>query len=242
MQKNFTLSVPNRCSEKWDHLAPTDKGGYCSTCEKMVIDFTKMTDDEIVNFFKRNSAHVCGRFQPQQLKAYTQMKLNVKPGFPLLKAAVVSALLVLSAKHSYGQAPNVNERGKVVRESKKSHRQKVVEPQEQVVRGIVIDPIDKYAMPGVNVLQKGTTNGTVTDAEGKFKFPTRVKAGDVLVFSFIGYETQEYVIPPSRDTKVEMCLSLNLDVSIMGEVATNDIYHEEGSSSSRLWSKIKSIF
>lgn len=45
-------------------------------------------------------------------------------------------------------------------------------------------------LPGVNILQKGTTNGTTTDADGKYSIV--VPDGDaVLVFSFIGYTTQE---------------------------------------------------
>jgi TonB-dependent SusC/RagA subfamily outer membrane receptor len=48
-------------------------------------------------------------------------------------------------------------------------------------------------IPGVNILQKGTTNGTTTDADGKYSIV--VPEGDaVLVFSFIGYATQEVTI------------------------------------------------
>jgi hypothetical protein len=57
------------------------------------------------------------------------------------------------------------------------------------VQGTVTD--DKgEALPGVNVLQKGTSNGTQTNTDGKFtiKVPDQ---GAVLVFSFVGYKSQE---------------------------------------------------
>lgn len=48
-------------------------------------------------------------------------------------------------------------------------------------------------MPGANVLEKGTTNGTTTDADGKYTL-TVSEADAVLVFSFIGYATQEVAV------------------------------------------------
>ena len=49
------------------------------------------------------------------------------------------------------------------------------------------------SMPGANVIQKGTTNGTTTDADGRYSLS--VSEGDaVLVFSFIGYTTQEVAV------------------------------------------------
>lgn len=47
-------------------------------------------------------------------------------------------------------------------------------------------------MPGVNVLVKGTTNGTTTDANGNYSLAT--KAEDILQISFIGYKTQEILV------------------------------------------------
>ena len=65
--------------------------------------------------------------------------------------------------------------------------------QDREVKGSVINVLDGSALPGVNVILKGTTNGTTTDAEGKFKLLTPVSGGS-LVFSFIGLTTQEVEI------------------------------------------------
>ena len=50
-----------------------------------------------------------------------------------------------------------------------------------------------YSVPGVSVVEKGTTNGTITDVDGKFSLSVSSNA-QVLVFSFIGFETQEVSI------------------------------------------------
>ncbi|MDP5105622.1 MAG: TonB-dependent receptor [Polaribacter sp.] len=57
----------------------------------------------------------------------------------------------------------------------------------QSVSGIVSD--NTGPVPGVNVSIKGTATGTSTDFDGNYKISA--KDGDVLIFSFIGYKTQE---------------------------------------------------
>src|SRR5688572_4475428 len=60
------------------------------------------------------------------------------------------------------------------------------------ITGVVTDE-NSVPLPGVNVVIKGTTIGTVTDSEGKFSL--NVDSPDaVLVFSFIGYEMQEVAL------------------------------------------------
>lgn len=57
----------------------------------------------------------------------------------------------------------------------------------QEVTGTVSDSFGPVI--GATVMEKGTTNGTVTDFDGNFKL--KVKAGTTLVFSYVGYLTQE---------------------------------------------------
>jgi hypothetical protein len=62
--------------------------------------------------------------------------------------------------------------------------------QERVVSGKVTSSDDGTALPGVNVILKGTTNGTVTDAEGMYKLTIPSGEG-TLLFSFVGLVSQE---------------------------------------------------
>lgn len=57
------------------------------------------------------------------------------------------------------------------------------------ITGTVVDQ-DASSIPGVNVVEKGTTNGTTTDIDGKFTIDVQGE-NSILVFSFIGYEPQE---------------------------------------------------
>lgn len=62
--------------------------------------------------------------------------------------------------------------------------------QDRTVTGQVTSADDASALPGVNVVVKGTTNGTVTDVGGNFSL-TVPSSGAILVFSFIGQKSQE---------------------------------------------------
>ena len=61
------------------------------------------------------------------------------------------------------------------------------------VSGIVKSGDDNAPMPGVNIVIKGTSTGTITDVNGKYSINTN-SANDALLFSFVGFVTQEVAI------------------------------------------------
>src|SRR6218665_1039577 len=61
---------------------------------------------------------------------------------------------------------------------------------QRTVTGRVTSAEDGSSLPGVNVVVKGTTTGTVTDANGAYSLAVP-DGGNVLVFTFIGLSTQE---------------------------------------------------
>src|SRR5258706_15762218 len=65
--------------------------------------------------------------------------------------------------------------------------------QDRVVTGKVTSTDDGSTLPGVNVVLKGTTNGTVSDSDGNYKLAIPATGG-TLVFSFIGLQTTELEI------------------------------------------------
>ncbi|MCF8370055.1 MAG: TonB-dependent receptor [Bacteroidales bacterium] len=64
--------------------------------------------------------------------------------------------------------------------------------QGKTVTGTITSSEDNMSVPGVSILIKGTTTGTVTDFDGNYSIS--VKEGDVLMFSFIGMTTQEITV------------------------------------------------
>lgn len=83
--------------------------------------------------------------------------------------------------------------------------------QERVVTGTVRDESGS-PMPGVNVIVSGTSNGTVTDTSGKYSIS--VGSGTRLLFSFIGYTSQEVEVGSSTTIDI----SLKVDVTELSEI------------------------
>jgi TonB-linked SusC/RagA family outer membrane protein len=75
--------------------------------------------------------------------------------------------------------------------------------QERTISGTVVSTEDGTALPGVNVLLKGTSIGTVTDAEGKYSLAISGQEG-TLIFSFIGLQTKEIPIGDATVIPVQM--------------------------------------
>ncbi|HNV31120.1 MAG TPA: carboxypeptidase-like regulatory domain-containing protein, partial [Cyclobacteriaceae bacterium] len=84
--------------------------------------------------------------------------------------------------------------------------------QERKLTGRVTDEIST-GMPGVNILVKGTANGTVSDSQGNFSI--NIPASNaVLVFSFVGYLTKE--VPAGEQSSITV--NLEPDVVSLSEV------------------------
>ncbi len=67
------ISINEPCHENWDKMTPNDKGAFCLSCQKNVVDFSNKTITQIKDFFKKKSESesVCGRFDESQLDALT---------------------------------------------------------------------------------------------------------------------------------------------------------------------------
>ncbi len=85
-------------------------------------------------------------------------------------------------------------------------------PSTFFIYGQVTDSDDKREIPGVTVLVKNTMMGTVTDIDGYFELEVPDREG-ILVFSFIGYTTQE----AAYEDESEMNVSLDVDVESLEE-------------------------
>ena len=76
--------------------------------------------------------------------------------------------------------------------------------QDLTISGTVTGEESGEALPGVNVIVKGTTQGTVTDIEGNYTISVAAGA-ETLSFSFIGYETQE--VPINGQSQINATLT-----------------------------------
>ncbi|MDR5589049.1 TonB-dependent receptor [Christiangramia sp. SM2212] len=89
--------------------------------------------------------------------------------------------------------------------------------QENTVSGTITD--ESGPLPGVSVFEKGTSNGTVTDFDGRFELSLQDSNSELLVISFMGYKTQEIsIVPGKTDYQVNLESEVNQldDVVVVG--------------------------
>jgi TonB-linked SusC/RagA family outer membrane protein len=99
--------------------------------------------------------------------------------------------------------------------------------QDRAVSGQVTSTEEGTPLPGVNVVLRGTSTGTVTDADGKYQLTIPGGSG-TLLFSFIGLQTQE--IEVGSQTVINVALSL--DVTQLGEIVVTGV--SQGTSVKKL--------
>ena len=92
------------------------------------------------------------------------------------------------------------------------------------ITGVIVDG-DGVPLPGVNVFIKGTNTGTATDFDGNYSIPAA--EGDVLVFSYVGFENQELIVGNEQNIDISMEADYaNLDEVVItgyGSTAKKDL-------------------
>lgn len=87
------------------------------------------------------------------------------------------------------------------------------------ITGNVVDESTSESIPGVTVVIKSTTYGTVTDADGKFTIAADLTPGNYeLIFRFVGYSTATKQITLGNETNITVDASLTTDVTRLDEI------------------------
>ena len=74
---SIQIQVPQPCHASWDKMTPQENGRHCKSCDKVVIDFSRMNDEEIKKWFrKKEGEKICGHFRVDQVK---RLQIVVKP-------------------------------------------------------------------------------------------------------------------------------------------------------------------
>ncbi len=91
---------------------------------------------------------------------------------------------------------------------------------ERTVKGIIND--EAGPLESVNIVLKGTKTGTTTNDKGEFTFPKLLKTGDILLISYLGYETQEIKIK-ANTSFIRLNLTQDL-IEFVGALNSNKPY------------------
>jgi hypothetical protein len=195
----------NPCSYGWNNMTPADKGKHCAQCDKVVLDFTSMTDEQLLHFLLKHK-NVCGHFNKSQLNKTISIQgpQNFKiPQWPAIAAMLVAGLFSvgpqLHAQKQTGSNGNVAV-AQPLKVYPRNSNEKYVEKDSVVTIKIkVVDSKHKKILPGANVTLGGIGN-YVADEKGHFSLTVQVsKLPEKILIS--AYASPEYTFYGEIDVK-----------------------------------------
>jgi CarboxypepD_reg-like domain len=194
MQTNFQLNIQTPCHEAWEDFKPTPEGGFCASCQKNVIDFSKMTESQLVAYFRdlpTENQDLCGRFRDDQLKK----DYDINSWFPDWN--ISDKMLNYEVPITQFRTSQNTISLPLIRKMKMVRNMTMVVltfafaesyGQQKQISGQVVDN-EGQPLPGVSISIKNTTKGMSTDVNGKYNLAVDEK--DILIFSFVGFEPNE---------------------------------------------------
>ena len=208
MSQKIKISIPEPCHENWQKMTVTEKGRFCSSCQKNVTDFTKSSDREILKAYNKDE-NLCGRFNVSQLNRKISIPKE-KETLWMIAAASIIAFLGLGNQTVKAQN-NVNTEQTDKKQLSDSTSFKTPDPTK--FSGRIIDEYG-VPLPGVTIVIKGTKIATSSDYDGMFSINT--KEGITIILSYIGFITQEVIL--TKNTKRTFKLKEDESVKLQGDI------------------------
>ncbi|MFY8010023.1 MAG: carboxypeptidase-like regulatory domain-containing protein [Flavobacterium sp.] len=206
MSTKINISIPQPCHENWEGMTTIDKGKFCASCQKKVFDFTRASDREIVTAYEQNQ-NLCGRFLNTQLNR-DLVKPKEKSSVWLATTTALVSLVGVGTHEVTAQEPVKTEQT----DQRMLGKFLVTKPTEIEVSGTVSDKFSP--LPGASIAIKGTEVKVACDFDGHFTI--KAKKNDILVVTFVGFNTKEIEILNEDKLKI----TLEDSGMMLGEVVT----------------------
>jgi hypothetical protein len=194
----ITLKIENPCNENWSGMTEVQQGRFCSSCSKNVVDFSILSDKEIIKVIESLTGQLCGRLKKTQLNRVlinNTTPISYQVVYRLLTSLILIPVPALVLAYN---KPNVEILSPMLadkmNDSLTSNDQDPKINQKLVFSGKVLGNDDHLPVLGATITIKGTGIKTTTDEDGNFsiRVPKDFKSRKVtFVISSIGYEVIE---------------------------------------------------
>lgn len=167
MSQHPSFSIPRPCAQPWDAMTPTAIGRHCAVCATEVVDFSRMSEAEIVAFLAQpRSKAVCGFAHAAQLQP---APLATSPSSRWSRWMLAGlALLGLRPMSTQASAPPVPMARLELADAPRYLAGSIAVPKSVVLQGRVLDDSTGLGVPGAWIFIDNTKYGAVTDDEGRF--------------------------------------------------------------------------
>lgn len=170
------ITIPEPCHERWDKMTPTEKGAFCQSCEKEVMDFSGLQQEDIAYYFKhKDTGKTCGRFTKAQLNQTYIIPPEPAPRRTWMRALWLLPFMLLS-KNVFGQEnktpasehPQTDTTETTLGEGVVMPPDTMMQPQQQnQLTGHVRNAATGAALP-LAVVKVNDSLQTTTDSTGNF--------------------------------------------------------------------------
>ena len=195
MPKFLQLQIPTPCHEDWNQMTPEAQGRFCNSCQKAVVDFTQMSDAQLIAFFKKPKQSTCGRFTQEQLEKDILIPPKRIPWAKYFFQITLPAFL-LSLK-STAQSIRIKTPVQTISATNKEKMVPVLIGDTTVVEATTLTGFIKDSegqpIPYASVMIHGTNTGVAADNEGRFIIKA-VSLPCTLEVSSVGFVSKQALV------------------------------------------------
>lgn len=205
------IQIAEPCHENWDKMLEEEKGKFCLACQKNVVDFSRMSNEEIINYFEQNAGKsICGRIAKHQHN--TPISNYRKVVTPWFNKYVAGFFIALGFYHpSKGQtaiqaSEQLTTKGRVSVDTAP-----IMSDKKLVINGRVLDSKTNKGIKGVEITIAGSDIVVTTDKNGNYsvEIPQRFQNESLyLIVNHPGYEYKEITGIDHNKTTVSVVTKL----------------------------------
>ncbi len=223
------IKIDSPCLEDWDKMTTSKDGKFCNHCKENVINFTGLSDKEIVRIIDSRKGNLCGRFDIDQLGREIAIPPKESNSSFFAKAAA-ALLLFTTSKEAKGQSNNAVNGTSIYSDKIKNKNAEFINNNPVEISGTVFDASTNKPLSNVRIVITSplglavTKTDYKTDEDGGFAIPlndSSEKRTITLVFACIDHEDR--IVNVNREdfnTNINVYLSPSLQEIV---IATNGL-------------------
>jgi hypothetical protein len=222
MPTSVQFHIPKPCHENWQNMTPAAQGRFCGSCQKTVIDFSAMSDKELLDHISNAAGqNTCGRFSNDQLNKEIIATENTRPFSRAYVWNVLLATFLVTESYAQGE-PQISKKPEVQlpdlspKMAAFAVKQPDTLPSVREVWGTIIHSNNKEPLSNAYVRVKGSSILVQADTAGRFWLKVENKDTITLEVSYVGYETQTVILDNKRSWQNVNVLMPEGELVVMG--------------------------
>ncbi len=188
-KQGIKITIAEPCHENWNAMLPEEKGKFCLACKKTVVDFSVMSDSEIIDFLSKSSGAVCGRINEERLNTPIRNYVAIKSGF--FNKYIAGFLMALGLYPQWTSAQQSAKPKQELKQKEKNETSSVKKPTgPMTIKGKVLDSKSKKVLDYADIRVQGTHIHAIADENGNYsiEIPEELRNKQlVVIISMPGY-------------------------------------------------------